>query len=286
MIGDTQIIRMGAPDYTTFKVLAFDIYGTLIDWKSSILQASLGHSIPSAPGAQQTLKLFRKHEREIQATSPTMAYRDIVRLAEARARAEFLNTKPNELGPCENPGVNLDPGKWNAFVDSVEAATRLKKYFKIVAYSNIDRQSWESTVAGPLKGLEFDAAYIAEDIGCYKPDPKFLKYLRDHAKADFGATQNDILTVAHGLEMNHVPAKEKGMPPGVWIMRGDDMRAAKQWGDKIELGQMFETLKDFADAVELQFEGKGKVEKPSLEQVKPHVPEVLKVLEDKGLGGS
>ena len=136
--------------------------------------------------------------------------------------------------------------------------------------------------------MRFDAEYIAEDIGCYKPNPAFMKYLIDHANEDFGAKKEQILIVAHGLEGNHVPGKEMGMPPGVWIQRGVD-EVPKEYEGKVELGAKFQTLKEFADTVEACFEGKGRVQSVTPEmkgEVRPHVPDVLQTLEDKGLGGS
>lgn len=287
MIGDSVIIKMAVPDYTKYNVLAFDIYGTLIDWKGSVLRASLPLFKHSNLPIEEidVVTSFNNHERKIQAEEPTLSFRDVVKLAELRTRAEFLDKSEAVVSELKS---GLDIGKWPAFFDSVDALQRLSKYFKIVAYSNVDHKTLSDTLSGPLSGVRFDAKYIAEDIGCYKPDPRFMEYLIRHANEDFGAKRDDILIVAHGLEMNHVPGKEMDMPPGVWIMRGET-EIPKEYAGKVDLGARFETLKELADTVEACFEGKGKVESvtPEMSGVeKPHVPDVLQTLEDKGLGGS
>lgn len=287
MIGDSVIIKMTVPDYTDYDVLAFDIYGTLVDWKGAVLLASLPLFKHSTKNIQEidVITSFRNHERIIQAEEPMLPYRDVVKVAELRTRAEFLGKSEDEVGDLKS---TLEVGKWPAFFDSVDALQRLRKYFKIIAYSNVDHKTLNDTLSGPLSGCKFDAKYIAEDIGCYKPARTFMEYLIEHADEDFGAKRDEILIVGHGLEMNHVPGKEMGMPPGVWIMRGET-EVPKEYEGKVDLGAKFQTLKEFADTVDACFEGKGKVESVTRQMSndeKPHVPEVLQTLEDKGLGGS
>ena len=277
MIGDSQIIKMAVLDYTKYKVLAFDIYGTLIDWKGAVWMDVLPLLQDSPLQEVDAVTKFRDYERQIQAEQPTLAYQEIVKQAEIRTKADVLL---DNKGNGQSIESRQEVGKWPAFQDSVEALQRLKKYFKIVAYSNVDHASFAATLAGPLKGVTFDGVYIAEDIGCYKPDPKFMQYLISHAKEDFGAKKEEILVVAHGLEMNHVPRREMGMPPGVWLSRGD--KSVGQHEGKVELGATFGNVRELADTVEAAFEGKGM----TVEVPKPHVPEELKRLEEKGLGGS
>ncbi len=185
----------------------------------------------------------------------------------------------------KNGGV----GKWPAFADTVEAMKRLGKYYKLIALSNIDEKSFDGTLTGPLKDVKFDGVYIAEDIGSYKPDLKNFKYLFKNARDSFGIEMGEILHVAHSLQHDHVPAKEIGMEPSVWIERGDGHQL-KEYEGKLNLGARFDTLKEFADAVEEAWKAKEREyqnQENNLEgKPEVHVDKELEVLEEKGLGGS
>lgn len=56
----------------------------------------------------------------------------------------------------------------------------------------------------------------------------------------------------HNLQ-DHVPVKSFGLHPGVWIKRGEGEKEKAVFGDRIGLGIEFETLGDFAEAVEKAF---------------------------------
>lgn len=95
------------------------------------------------------------------------------------------------------------------------ALKALKKYYKLVILSNIDNESIARTVSGPLRGVEFDAVYTAENIGSYKPDLKNFRYLVENAKKELGVEKGEILHTAQSLTHDCVPAKvcsEEGVP--------------------------------------------------------------------------
>ncbi len=93
-----------------------------------------------------------------------------------------------------------------AFPDTVPALQTLKKYYKLVILSNIDNESIARTVSGPLKGVDFDAVYTAENIGSYKPDLKNFRYLVENVK-ELGVEKGEILHTAQSLTHDCVPAK-------------------------------------------------------------------------------
>ena len=270
---------MTSPDYTTFRALAFDIYGTLIDWESSIITQFSQHIGENVP-RNDIVKIFRKHERNIQKESPTKPYRDIADEAARLTTAELKSI--THITPL--PGTDqVKIADWSAFPDTVNAMQRLKRHYKLIALSNIDHTSFASTLNGPLKDVEFDAKYIAEDIGSYKPDPANFEYLISHAKEEFGIGIEEMLMVAHGLETDHAVLPKVGMERGVWIMRGDGERLCEE-ADESGVGARFETLGDFADAVESAF-ARRKERTERGEKVED-VGEALVELEEKGIGGS
>lgn len=115
-------------------------------------------------------------------------------------------------------------GEWPAFPDTVEAMTRLGKYHKLVALTNVDRESLACTNAGLLNGVGFWRAYLAQDIGSYKPDLRnfeyFLKHLDEDDKSEGGQgiTRDENLHVAQSLFHDDKPAKQMRISC-VWINR-------------------------------------------------------------------
>ena len=156
------------------------------------------------------------------------------------------------------------------FPDTIAAMNRLSKHYKLIALSNCDRDLFSSLCAGPLKGMTWDAIYLAEDIGAYKPDKKNFEYLFEHAKADFGAefgwkdeddVKDGLIMVAQGLGSDHRPIGKGGYGVhSVWIDRQDQLGKAKgkgieeeqhrqEWGYRVRL----ETLGQLADIVDQAF---------------------------------
>ena len=99
----------------------------------------------------------------------------------------------------------------------MEALKQLKKRYKLVILSNVDKASFAQVLKGALAGIDFDAVYVAEEIGSYKPDLKNFQYLVTHARNELGVQMEQILMTAHGLESDHVPAMKMGMTSAVSI---------------------------------------------------------------------
>jgi len=254
-----------AYDLTRTKVLTFDVYATLIDWETGIFQQLsplLGKLPPQSSFWEKSVKQmknfllrqFADHEGKIQTENPKMIYSTvlsqiIMRLSNA-LEVEVTEEEANAFGH----GI----GGWHAYPDTVDALLRLQKFYKLVVLSNCDRISFSKTTSGPLKAVKFDAIYLAEDIGSYKPDPNNFRYLTEHVKSDFGFDKDQITHTAQSLSHDHVPAKTFGLPPSVWISRGASADNSiggelKDYADKINLGAIYTTLGDMAEAVEKAF---------------------------------
>lgn len=271
---------------SSFRLLSFDVYGTLIDWETGIyaalepLRARLPdtHILKSdflALGAR-----FNAHEQRIQDARPEQTY-DLVLRDTYVALARELDATPTATDGIDAEDALKEEGErfassiahWPAFPDTVAAMRRLKKLgYKLVPISNVDRASFSKTLSGPLAGLHepltpdgpamdpfFDAIYTAQDIGSYKPDPRNFEYLIDQVKTDFGVEKHEILHVAQSLVHDHVPARQIGLE-SVWIARGDrDGGESGMGGGKVEeflregkvaFGWRFGSLGVFADKVE------------------------------------
>lgn len=248
--------------WTDIKALSFDIYGTLIDWENGIIDSARHTSLaPFLPrDSRQLLLDIERHDTQVQREQPETVQSEII--------AEGLRRYAKELKVVENGNLTSDQveaavkeygssiGRYPAFPDTVKAIQALSKHYKLIPLSNVDRQSFQSTLDGPLKGCHFDAIYTAQDIGSYKPDLRNFDYLLEHVKQDFGCDKEQLCHVAQSLFHDHGPAKELKIQ-SVWVDRQGFMGAQtasstntqEQFGYKLSVN----TLGELADIVEEAF---------------------------------
>lgn len=223
-------------------------------------QLPAGHALKEDPPVAAMQRL-QEHATAIQKQQPTLLYNE--------AQVEAVAALANELGvplpdSATEPFGNT-PGMWPAFPDTVPALQRLAAHYKLVILSNVDNRNMASTLERQLAPASFAAVYTAQDVGSYKPDHKNFHYLFEKARKDLGIDheKGHLLHVARGIAVDHVPAKELGLP-SVWIMRGVDngddngIRGnERQYKDQVSYEWSFGSLEQFADEVERQFAAKG-----------------------------
>ncbi|UKZ61421.1 uncharacterized protein TrAtP1_002687 [Trichoderma atroviride] len=250
-------------DLTSYKALSFDIYATLIDWETGIFGQLLpllsrlpkGHSLWSKSLADirdYLLTRYAAHEHRLEIQYPNEKYSKLLSMVYENVAADMEIA----VTSSESEAFGGAIGKWPAFEDTVAAMQKLGKYYKLIALSNVDKVSFANTLRGPLNGVKFDAIYVAEDIGTYKPDPNNFNYLVEHANQEFGIQKNDICHTAQSLPFDIIPVAAMGFRPAVWISRGGgrmgmgDLEAVK---DKVNIGATYQTLGEMAIAVEAAF---------------------------------
>lgn len=257
---------MATFDLTSYKALSFDIYATLIDWESGIysqLLPLLGKLPKEHPLWEKSLADLRvylltrycKHEHRLEIEHPNEKYSILLSMVYENVAADIGVAVTRDEAAAFGGAI----GKWPAFADTVAAMQKLGKYYKLIALSNVDKTSFTNTLHGPLHGVHFDAIYVAEDIGSYKPNPNNFNYLIEHARQDFGIEKNDICHTAQSLTFDHIPIASMGFRPAVWISRGGGsmgMGDLVSVQDKVNLGAIYETLGDMAAAVETAFSNK------------------------------
>ena len=160
-----------------------------------------------------------------------------------------------EFGLNTNEELNQSFGNsvphWPAFPDTADALRILKKHFKLVILSNVNRDGF---AASNLKlGVEFDAIYTAEDMGAYKPDPGNFDYMLKHLETDLGIERSDILHTAQSLFHDHVPATRAGLAT-CWIDRqnlanSDDWGATAVVAERPTTDHYFGNMMEMANAV-------------------------------------
>ena len=192
-----------------------------------------------------TLAAFQTFEMSLQTSQPSLRYNKVLQLAYI-AFAQSLNLPIPPTEEAEAFGNSI--GDWLAFPDTVPALQALKRHYKLVILSNVDNDSISKTLAGPLKGVDFDAVFTAQDIGSYKPDLRNFRYLMEGVGREFGVRKEEILHTAESLTHDIVPAKELGIT-SVWIDRDGEDEKFKRLRDKVDFTWKFESMGEMAKAV-------------------------------------
>ncbi|KAI9367892.1 HAD-like domain-containing protein [Aspergillus egyptiacus] len=230
-----------------YRLLTFDVYGTLVDWESGILSA-LHPSLSKSPTAksltrEQILHAYHALEKDQQSRSPDMLYCDVLAAIHAPLLAKLGLPPPTEE---ESKAFGESVGTWPAFPDTVAALRRLRKYYKLVVLSNVDRESFAKTNRGSLEGFEFDLIITAQDVGSYKPDLRNFTYMLEAVKERFGVEREEVLQTAQSQFHDHHPARQSGVK-SVWIVRPG---AAMGNLEENVFDWKFDTLGEMADAVD------------------------------------
>ena len=244
-----------APSLTTFKLLSFDIFGTLVDDQKGY-QAALGPllsqlnaSQPAKSSDKARVEAFDRIEFAIHKDQPSLPQNQVLaRIYVALGEEWGVNVSDEE---AENFAASM--GSWPAFPDTIAALQTLAKYYRLVPLSNVDKAAGAKVLSGPLGRAKFDALYVAEDIGSYKPDHRNFNYLFEHNLASFGITQEETLHVAHGLLSDHGPAKEMGFS-SAWIVRGSSKEEESAHAGKVTYQWRWQTMEDMARDVAKEFE--------------------------------
>jgi FMN phosphatase YigB (HAD superfamily) len=228
-----------------YKVLSFDLYGTLLDWSAGIyphltplldsttlpqdhpyrlpFSSPYPHATSSLPKEHPLIAEFSRREAETQDNNPTIEFENVLYIAYIGIGQETGATVRVE----DVEAVVTSSRSWPPFPDTVEAMHKLKEAgYKLIAISNNSNAGLAAVLAGPLKDVHFDRAYSAEEIGSYKGDLRNFEHLLKGV-AELGREQGEewgkeqLLHVAHGVGSDHVPCDKMGIRH-IWVERGVD----------------------------------------------------------------
>ncbi|KAF4976628.1 hypothetical protein FZEAL_6742 [Fusarium zealandicum] len=234
-----------------YRLLSFDVYGTLIDWETGILDALqplLGANNANIP-REHILGVDHELERAQQTKTPDMKYSDLLATIHPQIAERLGLSKPTAE---QDRAFGDSISRWPAFPDTVDALRRLGKHYKLVVLSNVDRESFAGSNSGPLEGVPFDLIITAEDVGSYKPDINNFEYMLREVESKFGIAKAQILQTAQSQFHDHQPAKKMGIKSS-WIDRAG---AAMGNLDSPIYDWKFATLGEMADALEKDIAGK------------------------------
>jgi 2-haloacid dehalogenase len=218
-----------------YKVLSFDIYGTIIEYKAHILRSFaplLGRLAQDSPylndtplaahitgsatqGSVEFLKLFQRHEDAIKLELGTQPRRfdhimqEIWRRIAAELAVDTTDVEVSAFGSKETIA------SWPTFDGTFDALSYLSTRFRLVALSNIDKFAWNITAASDASSLGeilWWKVFTAEDFGTdmKKADDAKLETLIDHVCSK-GFDKSQILHVAQSLGHDHAPAKRNAL---------------------------------------------------------------------------
>jgi len=234
-----------------FKVLTFDVYGTLIDWESGMVTAlkPLTDKVSTALTRDQILEAHAYYESTTQRWTPAKKYSDLLPVVYRRLAEEW----GVEVTWEECIAYGLSVRQWPAFDDSREALAYLKQHFKLVVLTNTDNVSFSGSNA--RLAVHFDGVYTAEDIGSYKPDDRNFDYMLE-ALARQGIEKHEILHTAESMFHDHAPANKHGLA-NCWIYRRHDKQgfgATMNPGDMPKYNFCFNSMADMAEAHKQEIE--------------------------------
>lgn len=236
---------MTAPSLDQFKVLTFDVVGTLIDFEKGILdqmRAVSGRSREELSDARIFASYLKGRELNYERSSEVFAdvYRHVAK--------EF--GFPNSDADAD--AFQLSVLRWPAFSDSVAALKRLRRHYRLVAMTNADRSAF--SFYSHTLGNPFHDSVTYDEAGVAKPDPQFFAFNRGRQSA-FGYKQSDILHVAQSQYHDIGIARDLGYSV-CWIERRQGLQG---FGGTPEPARLttpdyhFPTLEKLADAVEAAF---------------------------------
>ncbi len=186
--------------------LTFDVYGTLIDWRTGVAGVLVPWAAENGVGAgrEDLLNGFLECEGARQRAEPELRYPQILELAFADLAARF-GVRPDP-DTAESFGESVDT--WPAFADAPGALASLAQHCRLAAIANVDRASLNASAR--RLGAAFDVAVTAEDAGAYKPDPApFRQALTE--LSEIGVGFDRIIHVAHSGDRDLEPARALGL---------------------------------------------------------------------------
>ena len=220
---------MPTPSPAAIKILAFDVFGTVVDWRSSViaegeeLGKAKGFNVDWAAFADAWRGVYRPNlDRVLNGELPWTKLDELHRmsLVEMVKRFKIENLSEEEINYFNKVWHRLKP-----WPDSVPGLQRLKSRFVISTLSNGNISLL--TNMAKQAGLPWDCVLSAENVRRYKPDPAVyhlvpeLFDLRPEQVMMVAAHDHDLQAAQkQGLRtafvhrpLEHGPGKTSAVPP-------------------------------------------------------------------------
>jgi putative hydrolase of the HAD superfamily len=198
-----------SPDpFGSFKVMTFDVVGTLIDFEGGMLRYLRESGAAPDHVADETILDAYRASRT---AGKTLRYPDDLE----RAYGDLVRDAGLKDDPALARGFRDSAEFWPAFPDSVEALKRLSARYRLMAMTNAQRWAFEHFAR--TLGNPFWDSVTVDDALCEKPDPVFFGFARGRiSRSGFG--RDEILHVAQSQYHDIGVAKALGYTT-CWIER-------------------------------------------------------------------
>ena len=235
-------------DVSDVKVLTFDVFGTVVDWRGSVIAdakafgEARGLAVDWEAFTDDWKTCYRPGMDRVNEGGPWTTVYAIYR---AKLEALFAEYGIEGLNESDIDHFNRVWERLNPWPDSVPGLTRLKGKFVLSTLSNSDFGCMVNMAKHA--GLPWDAVITAEIFQCYKPDPEV--YLT--AVELLGCAPEQVMMVAaHNYDLAH--AASHGMrtafiprPAEYGPSQTSDLKAEGDWdvvaGDMVELAETLGT---------------------------------------------
>jgi 2-haloacid dehalogenase len=166
--------------FANVQALVFDVFGTVVDWRSGVARESapfLARYAPNAdPGAfaDAWRQRYQPAMEEIRSGRRPFARLDVLHRENLEAILPEFGIERSAVSPSELDALNLAWHRLDPWPDSVPGLSRLKQGFIIAPLSNGNIRLMLDMAK--RAGLPWDAILGAELAQAYKPSPE--AYLR------------------------------------------------------------------------------------------------------------
>ncbi len=131
-------------DFSKYRVLTFDCYGTLIDWEGGITKLVRPWLADLDPRLRPDLLLttFALLQAKFQQVRPVLLYADVMR----RTWSDIEVTFGWQTDPAHANAFAESVGSWPPFPDTVESLRYFERFYRLAILSTVDNSSLGKTL--------------------------------------------------------------------------------------------------------------------------------------------
>ena len=189
--------------FADVQALLFDVFGTIVDWRSGVAREAAPFLVRFAPGpadpaafADAWRRRYSPAMEEVRSGRRPFVRLDVLHRENLVAALREFGVDPAEVPPSELDSLNLAWRRLDPWPDSVPGLCRLKRRFIVAPLSNGNIRLMVDIAK--RAGLPWDAILGAEIAEAYKPSPE--AYLRN-AEALMLKSEQVCLVAAHNDDL-------------------------------------------------------------------------------------
>jgi 2-haloacid dehalogenase len=190
------------PAFADVQALLFDVFGTVVDWRSGVARDAAPFLARHAPGADPAAfadawrRRYSPAMEEVRSGRRPFVRLDVLHLENLAAILPEFGMDPAAIPPSELKALNLAWHRLDPWPDSVSGLARLRRRFIVAPLSNGNIRLMLDMAK--RAGLPWDAILGAEIAQAFKPSPE--AYLRN-AEALMLEPESVCLVAAHNDDL-------------------------------------------------------------------------------------